>query len=54
MTLGNESLALAPRPGLPPAAIGVVTHLAASDEQRLMPLLRRAAAAIEERLDASP
>ena len=55
MSLGNESLALAlaPRAGLPPAAIGVVTHLAASDAQRLVPLLRRAAAAIESRLDAS-
>lgn len=53
MTLGNESLAmaLAPRPGLPPAAIGVVTHLAGADEQRLVPLLRRAVAAIEARLD---
>jgi len=56
MTLGNASLALplAPRAGLPPAAIGVVTHLAAADEQRLVPLLRRAAAAIEARLDAAP
>ena len=55
MSLGNESRALAraPRAGLPPAAIGVVTHLAASDAQRLVPLLRRAAAAIEARLDAS-
>lgn len=55
MSLGNASLALAlaPRTGLPPAAIGVVTHLAAADEQRLVPLLRRAAAAIEERLDST-
>ena len=55
MTLGNASLALplSPRAGLPPAAIGIVTHLAAADEQRLVPLLRRAAAAIEARLDAS-
>ena len=55
MTLGNASLALAlaPRPGLPPAAIGVVTHLAAADEQRLVPLLQRAAAAIESRLDST-
>ncbi|CAN5522734.1 IclR family transcriptional regulator [soil metagenome] len=55
MTLGNASLALplAPRAGLPPAALGVVTHLAGADEQRLVPLLRRAVAAIEERLDAS-
>ena len=56
MTLGNASLAvpLAPRPGLPPAAIGVVTHLASADEQRLVPLLRRAAAAIEQRHDTAP
>ena len=55
MSLGNASLALAlaPRAGLPPAAIGVVTHLAAADEQRLVPLLRRAAAAIEARLDST-
>jgi DNA-binding IclR family transcriptional regulator len=54
MSLGNASLALplVPRAGLPPAAIGVVTHLASADEQRLVPLLRRAAAAIEARLDA--
>ncbi|MBX3194063.1 MAG: IclR family transcriptional regulator [Microbacteriaceae bacterium] len=55
MTLGNASLALSltSRAGLPPAAIGVVTHLASADEQRLMPLLRRAASAIEARLDVS-
>lgn len=55
MTLGNASLALPlrRRADLPPAAIGVVTHLAGADEQRLVPLLRRAVAAIEERLDAS-
>lgn len=54
MSLGNASIAvaLAARAGLPRAAIGVVTHLATADEQRLVPLLRRAAAAIEERLDA--
>jgi DNA-binding IclR family transcriptional regulator len=52
MTLGNASIAiaLATRPGLPAAAIGVVTHLAAADEQRLVPLLRRAVAATEARL----
>jgi DNA-binding IclR family transcriptional regulator len=55
MTLGNASLAVAlsPRAGLPAAAIGVVTHLASADEQRLVPLLQRAAAVIESRLDAS-
>jgi DNA-binding IclR family transcriptional regulator len=55
MSLGNASLALAlvPRAGLPPAAIGVVTHLASADEQRLVPLLRRAAAGIEARLDVA-
>lgn len=54
MTLGNVSLAipLKPRPGLPPAAIGIVAHAASADEVRLLPLLRRAAAAIETRLDA--
>lgn len=54
MSLGNASLAIAlrDRDGLPAAAIGVVTHLASADEQRLVPLLRRAAAAIEARLDA--
>jgi DNA-binding IclR family transcriptional regulator len=53
MTLGNASIAmpLAARAGLPAAAIGVVTHLAAADEQRLLPLLRRAIAATEARLD---
>ncbi|MGE3192604.1 MAG: IclR family transcriptional regulator [Microbacteriaceae bacterium] len=54
MSLGSASLALslAPRAGLPPAAIGVVTHLASADEKRLVPMLRRAAASIEARLDA--
>ena len=53
MTLGNVSIAipLADRPGLPPAAIGLVAHVAGYDEQRMLPLLRRAAAAIDERLD---
>lgn len=55
MTLGNISIAmpLRERPGLPPAAIGVVAHDSSADEVRLLPLLRRTAAAIESRLDAS-
>ena len=55
MTLGNVSIAmpLADRAGLPVAAIGIVAHAAGYDEQRMLPLLRRAAAAIEERLDAT-
>ena len=55
MTLGNVSIAmpLADRPGLPGAAIGIVAHAAGYDEQRMLPLLRRAVAAIEERLDAT-
>lgn len=55
MTLGNVSIAmpLAARAGLPAAAIGIVTHTAGYDEQRMLPLLRRAAAEIEERLDES-
>jgi DNA-binding IclR family transcriptional regulator len=54
MTLGNVSIAmpLRSRPGQPPAAIGVVAHAASADEVRLLPMLRRAAAAIEARLDA--
>lgn len=54
MTLGNVSIAmpLRPRPGLPPAAIGIVAHATAADEVRLLPLLRRATSAIEQRLDA--
>lgn len=53
MTLGNVSIAirLADRPGLPPAAIGVVTHLARADESRLVPLVRAAAASVEVELD---
>jgi DNA-binding IclR family transcriptional regulator len=56
MTLGNISIAmpLRERPGLPPAAIGIVAHASSADEVRLLPLLRRAAAAIESRLDAIP
>ena len=53
MTLGNVSIAmpLRPRPGLPPAAIGIVAHAASADEVRLLPLLRRAILAVEQRLD---
>lgn len=53
MTLGNISIAmpLRDRPGLPPAAIGIVAHASSADDVRLLPLLRRAAAAIEQRLD---
>ena len=53
MTLGNVSIALPlrQRPGLPLAAIGIVAHVASADEVRLLPLLRRAAVAIEQRLD---
>jgi DNA-binding IclR family transcriptional regulator len=54
MTLGNVSIAmpLRARPGLPPAAIGIVAHEDSADEVRLVPLLRRAIAAVEQRLDA--
>lgn len=48
MTLGNVSVA-APIPvvdGLPPAAVGVVTHLARADERRLGALVVEAARAI--------
>lgn len=53
MTLGNVSIAicLRERPGIPPAAIGIVCHTASYDETRMLPLLRRAAAAIESTLD---
>lgn len=45
MTLGNVSVAaaLGPVDGLPPAAIGVVVHLARADERRLGPLVVQAA-----------
>lgn len=45
MTLGNVSVAAAldPVEGLPPAAIGVVAHLARADERRLAPLVLQAA-----------
>ncbi len=53
MTLGNISIAmpLRDRPGLHAAAIGIVAHASSADEVRLLPLLRRAVAAIEQRLD---
>lgn len=55
MTLGNISIAmpLRERPGLPAAAIGIVAHASSADEVRLLPLLRRAVAAIESRLDTT-
>ena len=45
MTLGNVSVAasLPPVWGLPPAAVGVVTHLARADERRLGALVSAAA-----------
>jgi DNA-binding IclR family transcriptional regulator len=45
MTLGNVSFAAPLRAveGLPPAAVGVVTHLARGDASRLAPLVMRAA-----------
>jgi DNA-binding IclR family transcriptional regulator len=45
MTLGNISVAasVAPVPGLPPTAIGVVVHLERADERRLAPLVVQAA-----------
>ena len=45
MTLGNVSIAasLPPVPGLPPTAVGVVTHLARADERRLGTLVVAAA-----------
>lgn len=48
MTLGNVSIAaaIAPLPGLPPAAIGVVAHTARAAEERLGRLVVRAAQAI--------
>jgi DNA-binding IclR family transcriptional regulator len=45
MTLGNVSFAapLPPVDGLPPTAVGVVTHLTRGDSSRLAPLVVRAA-----------
>lgn len=52
MTLGNVSVAaaLGPVEGLPPAAIGVVVHLARADERRLGPLVVQAARDIRSAL----
>lgn len=48
MTLGNVSFAapLPVTPGLPRAAVGLVTHLARGDASKLAPLVMRAAAEI--------
>ena len=48
MTLGNVSVAapIPATPGLPRAAVGVVTHLARIDETRIAPLVVRTAALI--------
>lgn len=45
MTLGTVSYAAAlpPIPGIPPAAVGLVTHLSRGEGSRLAPLVRRAA-----------
>ncbi|MET0734218.1 MAG: IclR family transcriptional regulator [Microbacterium sp.] len=53
MTLGNVSIAasLPPVAGLPPAAIGVVTHLARADERRLSSLVIAAARDIARDLE---
>jgi DNA-binding IclR family transcriptional regulator len=52
MTLGSISFAapLAPLPGLPRAAVGVVTHLTRGDNTRLAPLVLRAATDISQEL----
>lgn len=54
MTLGNVSVAAALPPvwGLPPAAVGVVTHLARADERRLGALVSAAARDIAKELTA--
>jgi DNA-binding IclR family transcriptional regulator len=54
MTLGNVSIAaiLPPSPGLPRAALSVVTHLARADEGRIAPLVMRTAAAIGQAVDS--
>ncbi len=54
MTLGNVSVAAAlpSLPGLPPAAVGVVTHLARVDEARLAPLVMKAAIEIGSQLQS--
>ncbi len=53
MTLGNVSVAapIPPSAGLPPAAVGVVTHLARADERRLAQLVVAAARAIARELE---
>lgn len=45
MTLGNFSVAapLADIPGLPPSAVGIVSHIGRSNESRLAQIVRRAA-----------
>lgn len=55
MTLGNVSVAaaLGPVDGLPPAAVGVVVHLARADERRLAPLVVQAARDIRSSLGDS-
>lgn len=54
MTLGNASIAIAvrSRADLPPSSIGLVTHLATADAQRLVPLIKRAVQSVQIRLDA--
>lgn len=53
MTLGNVSVAafIPPRAGLPPAAVGIVTHLARADERRLAQLVVAAARDIARDLE---
>jgi DNA-binding IclR family transcriptional regulator len=54
MTLGNISVAAAlpETPGMAPAALGVVIHLARVDERRMAPLVIRTAAAIARELQS--
>ncbi|KAA9108314.1 IclR family transcriptional regulator [Microbacterium rhizomatis] len=54
MTLGNVSIAavIPPTADLPPAAVGVVTHLARADERRLAPLVMTAARDIASSLES--
>ena len=54
MTLGNVSIAavIPDVAGLPPAAVGVVTHLARADESRIAPLVVRTAADIARDLSS--
>ncbi len=53
MSLGNVSMAvpLRDRPGQPPAGIGIVAHIARAEPSQLLPMLQRAAEAIEATLD---